>query len=129
MTWGQYKITELNMWVSVGKFAGGENINPFMLCMVDLLLRNYGGRGRKHNYAVIVVAWSAPNTDGVWWWVTTESLVKSQWKYLLCVMYVASDTSQGPRGASQGQVFYQESHAFEKQETKSSYKAVILGSN
>ena len=31
----------------MGRFMGGENINPLMLRVVDLLLRNHGGRDRR----------------------------------------------------------------------------------
>ena len=67
MAWGQSKILELAVQVSVGRFARGENINPLMLHVVDLLLRNHGGRDRRPNYTIFVVSWSAPNTDGGWW--------------------------------------------------------------
>ena len=48
-TWGQSKIMELAIRVSVGTFAGGENIDPLILRVVDLLLRNCGGRNRRPN--------------------------------------------------------------------------------
>ena len=47
-----------------------------------------------------MVAWSTPNTDDRWWWVRGESLVKSLWKYRLCVLYVAPAESQSVREAT-----------------------------
>ena len=48
-TWGQSKIIELAIWVIVGAFAGGENIILLILRVVDLLLRNCGGRDIRPN--------------------------------------------------------------------------------
>ena len=72
---GQSKILELAIRVSVGRFIGGENIHPLMVSVVDLLLGNHGGRDKKPNYTIFLVAWGSPNTDGRWWWVRAESLV------------------------------------------------------
>ena len=65
--WGQSKILELTIRVSVGRFMGGENIHLLMLHVVDLLLGNPGGRDRRPNYTIFVVACCAPNTDSRWW--------------------------------------------------------------
>ena len=69
------------MWVSVGRYTGGENINLIMLRLVDLILGNCKWRDRRSGSTVFVVATSTPITDGRWWWDTGESLVKSRNKY------------------------------------------------
>ena len=69
------------MRVNVGRYTGGENINPIMLLLVDLILRNCKWRDRRPDSTVFVVTRSTPITDGRWWWDTGESLVKSRDKY------------------------------------------------
>ena len=48
------------MQVSAGGYMGGENINPIMLRLVDLILRNYERRDRRPDPTVFVVARSTP---------------------------------------------------------------------
>ena len=56
------------MPVSVGRYTGGENINPIMLRLVDLILRDCKRRDRRTDSTIFVVAKSAP--------ITGESFVK-----------------------------------------------------
>ena len=46
---------------------GEENINPIMLRLVDLILRDCKRRDRRPHSTIFVVAKSAPITDGRWW--------------------------------------------------------------
>ena len=55
------------MWVSVDRYMGEENINPIMLRLVDLILRDCKRRDRRPHSTIFVVAKSAPITDGRWW--------------------------------------------------------------
>ena len=43
------EITLCALWVSIGRDKEGENINPLMLYVMDLPLRNCGGRDRRSN--------------------------------------------------------------------------------
>ena len=88
------------MQVSAGGYMGGENINPIMLRLVDLILRNCERRDRRPDPTVFVVARSTPMARGGWWWDTVESLVKIRREYRLCV-YVVSAEPQGVRASYQ----------------------------
>ena len=55
---------------------GGENINPIMLHLVDLILRDCKRRDRRPDSTIFVVAKSAPITPGRWWWDTGVNFVK-----------------------------------------------------
>ena len=52
----------------------GRILIRYMFHVVDLLLRNHGGRERRPNCTIFVVA--VPQMQKVgWWWVRVESLV------------------------------------------------------
>ena len=79
------------MKVSVRRYTRGENINPIMLRLADLILGNFERRGRRPDYTIFVVARSTPITDGRrWWWEPGETLVRSWRECCLCVLHVVS---------------------------------------
>ena len=49
LTWRQSKIMKSAIQVNVGGLEEGQNINLFISRVVNLLLRNCGGRDRRPN--------------------------------------------------------------------------------
>ena len=96
--WGQSKILELTIRVSVARFMGRENIHLLMLHVVDLLLGNPGGRDRRPNYTIFVVACCAPNTDSRWWWVRAERALFKAGANIVCVYNMLLQLNPRVRG-------------------------------